>query len=77
MQGQMYAEVFKRAGVNPTRKSIMQAVESLKDLQIPQLLKGITLTTGADDHRPIKCIQMLKFTGGQYQFFGDVICADK
>jgi len=55
----------------------MQAVESLKDLQIPQLLKGITLTTGADDHRPIKCIQMLKFTGGQYQFFGDVICADK
>ena len=77
MQGQLYAEVFKRAGVNPTRKSIMQAVESFNGLQIPQLLKGITIATGADDHRPIKCIQLLKFTGGQYQFFGDVLCADK
>lgn len=76
MQAQMYVEIFKRAGVNPTRKSIMQAVESFKGYQIPQLLKGITVNTGPEDHRPIKCIQLLKITGGQYQFLpGDPICA--
>src|SRR5579875_522893 len=75
MQGQAYVEMFKRAGVNLTRQSFMQAAESFQNYQIPQLLPGITLNTSKTDHRPIKCIVMAVFHDGVSQPQGNAICA--
>jgi len=72
--GQAYVEVFKRAGVNLTRQSFMQAAESFQNYQIPQLLPGITLNTSKTDHRPIKCVVMTVFHDGTPQTQGNAVC---
>ncbi|MHB8576213.1 MAG: ABC transporter substrate-binding protein [Dehalococcoidia bacterium] len=74
---QLYVESFKRAGVNPTRASLMQAVESFNNFTVAQLLPGVTVSTSKTDHRPIKCVQLSKAHDGVFTNFGDVICADK
>ncbi len=74
---QLYVESFKRAGVNPTRASMMQAVESFQGYTVAQLLPGVTVTTGKTDHRPVKCIQLNRAHDGIFTNFGDVFCADK
>jgi branched-chain amino acid transport system substrate-binding protein len=75
--GQLYVESFKRAGVNPTRASLMQAVESFNGFTVAQLLPGVTVSTSKTDHRPIKCVQLSKAHDGAFINFGDVFCADK
>jgi len=75
MQGETYREIFKRAGVNLTRQSFMQAVESFQNYRIPQLLPGITISTGKTDHRAIKCIVIAIFHDGLSRPQGDPICA--
>ncbi|MHB8577366.1 MAG: ABC transporter substrate-binding protein [Dehalococcoidia bacterium] len=75
MLGQVYVETFKRAGVNLTRDSMIKAVQSYKGFVIPQLLPGITVNTSESDHRPIKCIKLLKYgTDGVTTYFGDNLC---
>ena len=76
MTGQLWVETLKRAGVNPTRASLKQAAESFQHFQIPQLLKGVDVNTSATDHRPVKCIQFLKYDDKNVTtFFGDASCA--
>ncbi len=74
---QLYVESFKRAGVNPTRASMMQAVESFQGFTVAQLLPGVTVSTSKTDHRPIKCIQLNRAQDGIFTNFGEVFCADK
>ncbi len=74
---QLYVEAFKCAGVNPTRASLMQAVESFSGFQVAQLLPGVTVSMSNTDHRPIKCIQLSKAHDGAFTFFGDALCASK
>jgi len=73
----LYVESFKRAGVNPTRASLLQAVESFNGFAVDQLLAGVTVSTSKTDHRPIKCIQLSKAHDGAFVNFGDVVCADR
>ena len=64
MQAQGELEILKRAGVNPTRASFMQAAESFQNWVIPQLLPGITLSTSKTNHRPIGCVVLTVFKDG-------------
>lgn len=75
--GQLYVEALKRAGVNPTRASLLQAVESFNGYTVAQLLPGVTISTSKTDHRPIKCVQLSKAHDGVFTNFGDVLCAEK
>jgi ABC-type branched-subunit amino acid transport system substrate-binding protein len=67
-------EVLKKAGDNLTRENLMKAAASLKDVDIPMLLPGVKVDTGASDFYPIQCEQLSKFDGEKWALFGDVIC---
>jgi branched-chain amino acid transport system substrate-binding protein len=53
----------------------MAAIESIKDMEVPMLLPGITVAISKDDHGPIKGLQMMRFDGSSWQLIGDMISA--
>jgi branched-chain amino acid transport system substrate-binding protein len=67
------AETLKRAGVNPTRQSLMAAAESFKAEKLRQLPPGSSVSTSKTDHAPIKAVQLVKATGGRFVPFGEAI----
>ncbi|NCX22825.1 MAG: hypothetical protein EBX17_06470 [Betaproteobacteria bacterium] len=67
------AEVLKRCGDNLTRENVMKQAASLKDFNIPTLLPGINLTTGADDFFPIERMQPARWDGKRWVRFGKVL----
>jgi ABC-type branched-subunit amino acid transport system substrate-binding protein len=70
---QTMVEVLKKAGDNLTRENIMKEAASLKAFVPDTLLPGVSITTGANDFAPIEQLQMMRFKGGQWEMFGDVI----
>ena len=71
--GLFMVEMLKRAGVNPTRDSMMAASESFDKFPIPQLLDGSTISTSKTDHYPVKSAQLNKATSGKFVPFGNII----
>ena len=67
-------EVLKRAGDDLTRANIMKVAANLRDLKVPLLLPGITISTSPTDYYPIQCEQLAKFDGEKWARFGDIIC---
>ncbi len=65
--------VLNKAGDNLTRANIMKQAASIKNLKVPGLLPGITITTGAGDFRPIEQMQLQKFNGKSWDLFGPII----
>ena len=64
--------VLKKCGDDLSRENIVKQASSLKGLQIPMLLPGITINTSIHDHAPLEQMQMMQFTGGRWQRFGPV-----
>lgn len=60
-----------------SRKGVMGCAANVKDLQLPMVLPGITVTTSATDFYPIQAEQLSKFDGEKWVLFGDVIDASK
>jgi branched-chain amino acid transport system substrate-binding protein len=58
----------------PTRTAFMDSVRSL-DVEIPLLLPGIQVKTGADDGYPIEAMQIQRFEGENWKLIGEVIQA--
>jgi branched-chain amino acid transport system substrate-binding protein len=51
----------------PTRDAFMKAARNLKNVKVPMLLEGITMTTnGAEDGYPIESVQMSQFDGKKF-----------
>jgi branched-chain amino acid transport system substrate-binding protein len=65
--------VLKACGNDLTRENVMKQAAGIKNLNLPMLLPGITVTTSADDFAPIKQMQLEKFDGTTWKLFGDVI----
>ena len=70
---QTMVAVSKACGNNLTRANLMKQAASINDLQLPMLLPGIIVSTGAGDYAPIKQMQLQKFDGRTWQLFGGVI----
>jgi branched-chain amino acid transport system substrate-binding protein len=70
---QTMVAVLKACGNNLTRANLMKQAASIHDLQLPMLLPGIIVSTGAGDYAPIKQMQLQKFDGRTWQLFGGVI----
>ena len=68
--------VLRQAGDHLTRESIMKQAASLKDLELPTLLPGVTLNTSATDFRPIEQMQLQKFNGTSWDLFGPLISGE-
>jgi ABC-type branched-subunit amino acid transport system substrate-binding protein len=69
------AQVIKQCGDDLTRANIMKQAANLKNVEVPMLLPGVKITTGADDFYPIEQMQMLRFDGEKWVLFGDLIDA--
>ncbi len=56
-----------------SRENIMRQATSLKELRLPMLLPGITVSTGPDDYLPFQQMQLRRFNGKNWIGFGDII----
>ena len=68
-----FVQVLKQCGNDLTRENLLAQAASLKNLELPLLLPGIKLNTGAEDHYPIEQLQLVKFDGKTWTRFGEVI----
>ena len=66
-------QVLKLAGDNLTRENIMKQAASMNGYRIDTLMPGITIRTNQDDFAPIEQVQMMKFNGKKWDFFGQVL----
>lgn len=74
--GQTMAHVLKQCGDNLTRANVMKQAASLKDFTPDTLIPGVKLNTSATDFAPIEQLQMMRFKGGRWELFGDVMSAE-
>ena len=70
---QTMVAVLRACGDNLTRENVMKQAASLHDLKLPMLLPGIVISTSETDFAPVKQMQLMKFDGTTWQFFGDVL----
>ncbi|MGP4026018.1 ABC transporter substrate-binding protein [Actinomadura sp. 3N407] len=56
-----------------TREGLRDSMRSLNNVEVPMLLPGVTLQTGADDGFPIESMQMMEFEGERWNLTGEVI----
>jgi branched-chain amino acid transport system substrate-binding protein len=76
LAAQTMVQILKQCGNDLTRENVMRQAANLKDFKLPLLLPGMAINTGPNDFFPIEQAQLEKFTGTQYQLFGDLISTD-
>ena len=54
-------------------ENIMRQATSLRGVELPLLLPGITVTTGPDDYLPFQQLRLRRFNGKSWVGFGDLI----
>jgi len=65
-------EVLKRCGDDLTRENVMKVVANM-DFEIDTYIPGIRIKTSPTDFYPIEQVQMMRFTGENWQLFGPII----
>ena len=68
-------QLLRQCGDNLTRANIMKQASHL-DMELPLLLPGMELNTGPNDFFPVQQAQLQKFTGTQWQLFGELMSTD-
>jgi branched-chain amino acid transport system substrate-binding protein len=63
-------EALKQAGKNPTRQSLVKAVNSLNVTKNPFMIPGILIKTGAGDRFPIEQMVLQHWQKGSWKSFG-------
>lgn len=66
-------QVLKQCGTDFSRENIMKQTTNLKDVELPVLLPGIKINTSPTNYRPIRQLQLMKWTGKTWDRFGDLI----
>ena len=70
---QTMVQVLKQCGNDLSRENIKRQAENLKNFKPGLLLPGIAMNTGPADHAPVSQAQLSRFTGKQWQLFGEVL----
>jgi branched-chain amino acid transport system substrate-binding protein len=70
---QLLVQVLQQCGNDLTRENVMKQAASVKDFKPDLLIPGIAINTGPQDYFPIEQLQMMKFDGKRWQFFGPVL----
>jgi ABC-type branched-subunit amino acid transport system substrate-binding protein len=70
---QLIVQVLQQCGNDLTRENVMKQAASVKDFKPDLLIPGIAINTGPQDFFPIEQLQMMKFDGKSWQFFGPII----
>ena len=70
-----FVDALKRAGKNPTRQSLMNAVLRLNERNNPFLLPRMSIRTTATDHYPIDQARLQRWQRGRWISFGGLLKA--
>ena len=65
-------EVLKHCGDNLARENVMKVVANM-DFEISTYIPGIRIKTSPTDFYPIEQVQMMKFSGENWQLFGPIL----
>jgi branched-chain amino acid transport system substrate-binding protein len=65
--------VLENCGGDLSRENMMTQATSLHDLENPVLLPGIKINTSPTNYRPIRQLQLMRWTGKTWELFGDII----
>jgi len=66
-------ETLKKCGDNLTRENVMKQAASHKQLRLPGMLPGISVTTSPTDFYPVQAVQLSRFKGETWELFGEVM----
>jgi branched-chain amino acid transport system substrate-binding protein len=64
---------LKNCGGDLSRENMMKQATNLRDVENPILLPGIRINTSPTNYRPIRQLQLMRWTGKTWDLFGDVI----
>jgi len=56
-----------------SRENILRQAASLRDVSLPLLLPGMTVSTGPDDYLPFQQLRLRRFDGKSWVGFGDIL----
>jgi branched-chain amino acid transport system substrate-binding protein len=76
LAAQIMTQILKQCGNDLSRENVMKQAANLKNFKLPLLLPGMTLSTSPTDYFPVQQAQLERFTGTQWQLFGEVISTD-
>jgi branched-chain amino acid transport system substrate-binding protein len=65
--------VLKNCGGDFSRENLLKQATNLHDVENPILLPGIRINTSPTNYRPIRQLQLMRWTGKTWDLFGDVI----
>ncbi|MBI5131776.1 MAG: ABC transporter substrate-binding protein [Rhodopseudomonas palustris] len=71
--GIVLEHVLKACGDDLSAENIMRQALAIKDLEVPMLLPGIKVNTGPNDNLPVEQMQFMRFTGKQWERFGELL----
>ena len=73
LTAQLMVHLLKACGNDLTRENLMKQAANIRNLKLPLFLPGVVLNTTPSDFFLIKQGQMAKFSGTQWQVFGEVL----
>ena len=65
--------VLKACKDDFSRENITRQAASLREVSLPMLLPGITVTTGPDDYLPFQQLRLRRFNGKSWVGFGELL----
>ena len=70
---ELLVQILRQCGDDLTRENLMRQATSLKNFVPSLALPGMSITTGPNDYRINKQMQMMKFNGERWELFGPII----
>ena len=69
-------ETLKKCGDELTRENLMRQAANHRQLRVPLLLPGITVSTSPTDFYPVQAVRLQRFKGDTWELFGEVMSGD-
>ncbi len=66
-------QVLRQCGGDLSRENMLKQATNLKELVNPVALPGIKINTSPTDYRPLRQLQLMRWTGKTWDLFGDII----
>lgn len=70
---QLLQRVLEKCGDDLTKDNVMKQATSLKNIELPMLLPGITVNTSSTQYYPMQKMQLLRFNGVGWDSVGDPV----
>jgi branched-chain amino acid transport system substrate-binding protein len=73
---QTVVQLLKQCGDELTRENVMKQAANLKNFRSAVFLEGIAANTSPSDYFVLEQLQMMKFTGQSWDFFGPILSSE-